>query len=71
MYNNSIYIFDKNNIEVNILFLKFKEFYPDYSDDQINSFVNIYFSKKYLGCTYSSKIENQINNMFKFIKKNQ
>ena len=47
IYDNSIHIFEKNNIEMNILFLKLKSFYPNYSNDKIQSILNLYFSKKY------------------------
>ena len=52
IYDNSIHIFEKNNIEMNILFLKLKSFYPNYSNDKIQSILNLYFSKKYYGCEY-------------------
>ena len=71
MYNDTIHIFQNNNLELNILFLKLKQTYPSYSKDQINALLNLYFSKKNYGCEYSYKVEKQLEKIFNIIKKNQ
>ena len=44
--------------------MKLKQTYPSYSKDQINSLLNLYFSKKNYGCEYSYKVEKQLEKIF-------
>ena len=67
VYSNNIHIFKENNIEINILFLKLKDKYPSYKDEKINSIINLYFSKKYYGCEYDCKTEQDIKKFFSLL----
>ena len=62
LYNNSIHIFDNNNINNNMLFLKLKTKYPNFSLDKLNSIIDMYNSIETSKCTYDSVIENKIKN---------
>ena len=60
-YNNSIHIFDNNNINHNMLFLKLKTKYPTFSLDKLNSIINMYNSIKTCKCRYEPTIEQKIS----------
>ena len=60
LYNNSIHIFDTNNINHNMLFLKLKTKYPTFSVDTLNSIINMYNSIESNKCTYDPLIEQKI-----------
>jgi len=59
-YNNSIHIFDNNNINHNMLFLKLKTKYPTFSVDTLNSIIDMYTSIVSNKCRYDPIIETKI-----------
>ena len=59
-YNNSIHIFDNNNINHNMLFLKLKTKYPNFTVDKLNSIIDMNNSIESCKCRYDPLIETKI-----------
>jgi len=65
-FDNTIYIFNENNIDKNILFLNLKKKYPTFKEDKINSIIDLYYGITKYKCKYDPTLENQILDYVKF-----
>jgi hypothetical protein len=61
-YKNTIYMYDNNDFEKNILISKLR-FHTNLILIQIESIVNLYLCMKRLKCRYDIKIETYVNTM--------